>query len=143
MSADLGTTVAGFPNAFMITGPNTGLGHSSMVYMIESQIAYIVDALRAMSRTGASRIDVRPEVQRAYNDALQRRLAGSVWNSGGCRSWYLDASGRNTTLWPSFTFKFRHRTRNFNEADYAFAGARIDRSARPGRELSPAARTPA
>jgi hypothetical protein len=119
MSAYLGTTIAGFPNAFMITGPNTGLGHSSIVYMIESQIAYIIDGLAAMQRSRASVIEVRPEVERAYNAELQRKLERTVWNSGGCRSWYLDASGRNTTLWPSFTFAFRERTRRFDDRDYS------------------------
>jgi cation diffusion facilitator CzcD-associated flavoprotein CzcO len=124
MSAYLGTTIAGFPNAFMVTGPNTGLGHSSMIYMIESQVAYLMAALRAMDRRGAAVIDVRPEVQRGYNDELQRKLARTVWNSGGCRSWYLDASGRNTTLWPSFTFRFRERTRTFDESDYVLTARR-------------------
>ncbi len=127
MSAYLGTTIAGFPNAFMITGPNTGLGHSSMVYMIESQIAYIMDALRTMDRLGVDAIDVRPEVQDAYNEELQRRLARTVWSSGGCKSWYLDASGRNTTLWPSFTFRFRARTRRFDPTDYVLHRSSIRR----------------
>ncbi|MDQ6842252.1 MAG: NAD(P)/FAD-dependent oxidoreductase [Actinomycetota bacterium] len=122
-SAYLGTTVAGFPNVFMITGPNTGLGHSSMIYMIESQIAYVVAALTALDRLGVQSADVRPEVQDAYNQELQRRLAGTVWNTGGCRSWYLDQTGRNTALWPSFTFRFRARTRRFNPADYLLRGA--------------------
>ncbi|MGI8411040.1 MAG: flavin-containing monooxygenase [Solirubrobacteraceae bacterium] len=120
MSAYLGTTIAGFPNAFMIIGPNTGLGHSSMIYMIESQIAYIVDALRVMERRRAAAMDVRPDVQVAYNHRLQRKLARTVWSSGGCKSWYLDATGRNTTLWPSFTFRFRRQTRKLDERDYRF-----------------------
>ncbi len=118
MSAYLGTAISGFPNAFMLVGPNTGLGHTSMVYMIESQVAYVMDALRAMETLDAETLEVRPEIQRAYNDELQRELAGTVWSVGGCRSWYLDAHGRNTTLWPSFTFRFRERTRKFDPADY-------------------------
>jgi hypothetical protein len=133
MSAYLGTTIAGFPNAFMITGPNTGLGHSSMVYMIESQIAHVMAALKAMDENGASTVEVRPEVQSAYNEELQRRLAGTVWNSGGCKSWYLDANGRNTTLWPSFTFRFRQRARRFDQADYVLTanGASAPQSVTP------------
>jgi cation diffusion facilitator CzcD-associated flavoprotein CzcO len=123
MSAYLGTVCHGFPNAFMLVGPNTALGHSSMVYMIESQVAYAMKALRTMARLGAAEIDVRPEVQAAYNEALQRRLARTVWNSGGCRSWYLDAHGRNTTLWPSFTFRFRELTRRFDPTDYVLSPA--------------------
>ncbi len=123
MSAYLGTTIAGFPNAFIITGPNTGLGHSSMVYMIESQITYVISALKALDNLGGQAVDVRPEVQAAYNAELQRRLAGTVWNTGGCRSWYLDQAGRNTILWPSFTFRFRARTRRFDPSDYLLRGA--------------------
>jgi cation diffusion facilitator CzcD-associated flavoprotein CzcO len=120
MAAYQGTTISGFPNAFMITGPNTGLGHTSIVYMIESQIAYIMDALRKLDRRGAAAFEVRPEIQSAYNDDLQRQLSRTVWNSGGCKSWYLDANGRNSTLWPSFTFRFREQTRSFEESDYEF-----------------------
>jgi hypothetical protein len=89
-----------------------------MVYMIESQIAHVMGALAAMERRRADMIDVRPDVQRLYNDELQRRLARTVWSQGGCNSWYLDANGRNTTLWPSFTFSFRRRARRFDPADY-------------------------
>jgi hypothetical protein len=116
--AYLGATVAGFPNLFLLIGPNTGLGHTSMVYMIESQLAYILDCLQMMERRGVDVVDVRPETQAAYNDELQRRLQGTVWLSG-CASWYLDAHGRNSTLWPGFTFAYRRRTRRFDPASYA------------------------
>jgi cation diffusion facilitator CzcD-associated flavoprotein CzcO len=121
MIAYRGTTIAGFPNAFMITGPNTGLGHTSIVYMIESQIAYIMDALRKLDRRGTAAFDVRPEVQAAYDLKLQRQLQKTVWNSGGCQSWYLDRNGRNSTLWPSFTFRYREQTSTFEESDYEFS----------------------
>ncbi len=110
----LGTTVPYFPNLFVMTGPNTGLGHSSMVLMIESQLAYIVDAL---ARVGDGTFEVRQDVARAYTDELQRALPGTVWASG-CSSWYLDGSGRNGVLWPGFTFSYRRRTRRFDECDY-------------------------
>jgi cation diffusion facilitator CzcD-associated flavoprotein CzcO len=116
--AHRGTTVAGFPNLFMLVGPNTGLGHTSMIYMIESQIAYVLDALRYLHRSGAAAVEVRPEAQRAYNQTLQRRMRGTVWTTGGCASWYLDAHGRNTTLWPTFTWRFRRVTRAFRPAEY-------------------------
>src|SRR4029453_7948547 len=106
MEAYLGTTVAGFPNLFMLLGPNTGLGHTSVVVMVEAQIAYVMDALRAMDRHDWRTLEVRGEVQRAYNERVQAGLRGTVWNAGGCASWYLDRSGRNTTLWPSFTWRF-------------------------------------
>src|SRR2546423_10917497 len=95
--AFLGTTFAGFPNLFVLVGPNTGLGHSSMVFMIESQLNYVLDALRPLDEHGAVALDTRRDRQDAYNAALQRRFDGSVWTAGGCASWYLDADGRNRT----------------------------------------------
>jgi cation diffusion facilitator CzcD-associated flavoprotein CzcO len=118
MQAYLGTAIAGFPNLFMLIGPNTGLGHSSMVFMIESQIAYILDALRTMDAAGLSRVEVRPEVQRRFVDDVRSRMKRTVWTTGGCVSWYLDSQGRNTTLWPSYTFRFRRLTRRFDPSDY-------------------------
>ena len=118
MQAHVGTTVAGFPNMFWLLGPNTGLGHNSVVFMIEAQIAYVMDALRTMDRDGIKTVEPREEAQAAYNQELQRRMEGTVWTSGGCRSWYLDASGRNRTLWPGGTWRFRRHTRQFDLADY-------------------------
>jgi cation diffusion facilitator CzcD-associated flavoprotein CzcO len=115
--AYVGTTIAGFPNLFMLVGPNTGLGHNSIVYMIESQVAYVLDALRAMRARDAATVEVRPEVQAAFNQEVQQRLEGTVWSTG-CQSWYLDAHGRNTAIWPGFTFGFRRRTKRFEPADY-------------------------
>jgi cation diffusion facilitator CzcD-associated flavoprotein CzcO len=117
LSAYMGTTVSGFPNLFLLIGPNTGLGHNSMVYMIESQINYILDCLHTMDRRKLGAIEVRSEIQEAYDRELQRRMRGTVWTSG-CASWYLDARGHNTTLWPGFTFEFRHRTRHFDAQHY-------------------------
>ncbi|MDQ6937567.1 MAG: NAD(P)/FAD-dependent oxidoreductase [Actinomycetota bacterium] len=118
MHALRGTTVSGFPNLFLIIGPNTGLGHTSMVYMIESQVAYISDAIRTVRARGLGAIEPDPAAQRRYNARLQAQLGGTVWNSGGCRSWYLDARGRNTTIWPDFTFRFRRQTRRIDLAEY-------------------------
>lgn len=118
VEAYLGAAVAGFPNFFFIVGPNTGLGHSSMIFMIESQIAYVLDALRTMRKRGVDRVALRAEVQRRYNDNLQKRLAGTVWSKGGCVSWYNTRTGKNTTLWPGFTFEFRARTRKFDADSY-------------------------
>jgi cation diffusion facilitator CzcD-associated flavoprotein CzcO len=126
MQAYLGTTVAGFPNLFMLLGPNTGLGHTSVVVMVEAQIAYVMDALRAMDRHEWRSLEVREEAQRAYNERVQEGLRGTVWNAGGCASWYLDRSGRNTTLWPSFTWRFRERTRRFDPAPYVAVPAVAD-----------------
>jgi cation diffusion facilitator CzcD-associated flavoprotein CzcO len=122
MQAHLGTTVPGFPNLFVIPGPNTGLGHTSMVFMIESQIAYVLDCMRVMAKRDAGAVDVRPDAVATYNAEVQERMEGTVWLSG-CASWYLDASGRNTTLWPGFTMDFRRRTRRFDPADYELSAA--------------------
>jgi cation diffusion facilitator CzcD-associated flavoprotein CzcO len=123
MSALHGATVAGFPNLFLLVGPNTGLGHNSIIFMIESQLKYVLGALRAMEETGAATLEPRPEVQDAYNADIQHQLRGTVWNAGGCSSWYLDERGRNTTLWPTFTFRFRQLVRRFSPADYVFGPA--------------------
>jgi cation diffusion facilitator CzcD-associated flavoprotein CzcO len=114
MRAYLGVTVAGFPNLYLLVGPNSGLGHNSMVFMIESQIRYVMQALRL----GAERVAVRADVQDAYNDGIQRRLRRGVWQVGGCRSWYLDAHGANRTLWPGFCTGYWRRTRRLRPADY-------------------------
>ena len=118
MSALYGSTVAGFPNLFLVIGPNTGLGHTSMVVMIEANVSYIADAIGQIHVRGLSSVQPRESVLAAYNGDLQRQLSSSVWNAGGCRSWYLDANGHNTTLWPDFTFRFRRRTRRIDLADY-------------------------
>jgi cation diffusion facilitator CzcD-associated flavoprotein CzcO len=120
-NAYLGTTVAGFPNLFLMIGPNTGLGHSSMVFMIESQLAYILDCLRQMDRRGAKAVEVQSQVQNAFNAELQRRMSHTIWTSG-CSSWYLDANRHNTTLWPGFTWEYRRRTRRFDVANYRLTG---------------------
>ncbi|MDX6286551.1 MAG: hypothetical protein QOG53_2036 [Frankiales bacterium] len=118
MAALHGMAVSGFPNFFMLVGPNTGLGHNSLVYMIEAQVRYLDDALRRMDEAGIGAIEPRQDVQDAYNDRIQEALEGTVWNAGGCASWYLDARGRNTTLWPTWTFTFRRQLRRCDLSEY-------------------------
>jgi hypothetical protein len=96
------------------------LGHSSMVFMIESQVAYIRSCITTMHARGLTMVDVREEAQRRYNDRLQARLGKTVW-AGSCSSWYKTRSGKNTTLWPGFTFEFRLRTRRFDARHYHVA----------------------
>jgi cation diffusion facilitator CzcD-associated flavoprotein CzcO len=124
MRAYLGTTVAGFPNLFMLWGPNTNLAHSSVVFMIECQLHYVMDALKRR----ADRIEVRREAQDRWNAEVQEALRDSVWNTGGCASWYLDQNGDNPIMWPRQTFTFRRRLREFQPADYA-----LEASAEPER----------
>ncbi len=116
--AYLGATVPGFPNLFLMVGPNTGLGHNSIVYMIESQIAYVLDALRLMDARGVDSIEVSGQAEERYNADLDARLGGSVWNAGGCASYYLDATGRNSSIWPGSTLRYRLRTRRFDASRY-------------------------
>lgn len=118
--AYLGTLVPGFPNLFLVVGPNTGLGHNSMVFMIETQVAYIQRLLDHVERGGGKRLEVRAEAEQAYNVALQKKLAGSIWATG-CNSWYQHRSGKITVLWPGFTFEFWRRTRAFDAAAYDVA----------------------
>ncbi|MEU2041346.1 flavin-containing monooxygenase [Nocardia niwae] len=121
-----GSSIANFPNMFFLLGPNVGLGHTSMVYMIESQINYVADALATIDRLDLRTVEVRRDVQDAYNADLQAKLARSVWLTGGCSSWYLDKHGNNTTLWPDFTFEFRRLTRTFDVSAYDISISRAD-----------------
>lgn len=117
LDAYKGSTAAGFPNFFMVAGPNAGLGHNSFIYMIESSAAYITGAIKALRAQQLHSVDVKREVQAAYNRKLQQGLKGTVWDSG-CRSWYFDRNGKNVVLWPGFTFAYRWITRRFDIANY-------------------------
>lgn len=115
--AYLGTTVAGFPNLLFIIGPNTGLGHNSMLHIMESQFNYVMDYLELLDKRKAVYLDVKPAVQHAFNEEIQQKLSQMVWSSG-CNSWYHTESGKNTTLWPGPTTTFRQRTLHINPEDY-------------------------
>lgn len=115
--AYLGTTVGGFPNFFLLLGPNSVV-YTSQVVTIEAQLNYVLSCLRAMDDRGLSSIDVRAEVQRDFVAEVDRRLGGSVWNTGGCNSYYLSRTGRNFTFFPGFNRSFAARTREVNLADY-------------------------
>ncbi|MGX5214830.1 flavin-containing monooxygenase [Streptomyces violaceus] len=119
MEALRGASAAGFPNWMTIIGPNTGLGNSSMILMIESQLNYLADYVRQLDVLGGRvALDARPGAVRAWNHRVQERMKRTVWNTGGCTSWYLDASGRNTTIWPGTTGEFRRATRRVDLAEY-------------------------
>ncbi len=114
-----GATAAGFPNWMTIIGPNTGLGNSSMILMIESQLTYLADYLRQLNVLGGrAALAVRPSAVHAWNRKVQARMERTVWKAGGCESWYLDANGRNTTLWPGTTGEFRRETRQVDLSEY-------------------------
>jgi cation diffusion facilitator CzcD-associated flavoprotein CzcO len=112
----LGSAFPRFPNFFMLGGPNTALGHSSIVFMHESQLRYIVKAIKvALSKNAL--VEPRRAAADAWVEELQKKLPATVWGTG-CQSWYLNASGENTTVWPDFTFKFRQRAKHFEAADH-------------------------
>jgi cation diffusion facilitator CzcD-associated flavoprotein CzcO len=121
MEAHLGMTVSGFPNLFFLLGPNTGLGHNSVVFMIESQINYVLSCVKPMVRGELNQLDVRQSAQDAFNREIQGELSEAVWSAGGCRSWYVDENGVNRTLWPGFSWQYWLRTRKVDFADYEVA----------------------
>lgn len=115
--AYLGTTVAGFPNLFLLCGPNTGLGHNSQVFMIEAQANYMLRCLRFAGPDGV--LAVRRDAHTQFNRELHAHLASTVWQTGGCTSWYQDpVTGRNTVLWPRSTIDFWRRTRRIRRSHY-------------------------
>jgi cation diffusion facilitator CzcD-associated flavoprotein CzcO len=119
MSAYLGVTVSGFPNFFILLGPNTGLGHNSVVLMIEAQVHYVMNCLKLMRRRKLSAMEVRPETQHDFAANIQNRLRHTVWQSGGCRSWYQDThTGENTALWPGSVIAYIRTTRSVSPAEY-------------------------
>jgi cation diffusion facilitator CzcD-associated flavoprotein CzcO len=117
--AYFGTTVAGFPNFFLMLGPNTATGHTSTLLYIEPQVDFVLRALQATRRRGARWLDVKPETMARFNAELERRLAPSVWSQ--CRSWYRADSGRNVAIWPGYTREFRRRLARLDFADFNFA----------------------
>jgi cation diffusion facilitator CzcD-associated flavoprotein CzcO len=125
ISAFLGITVGGFPNFFVLLGPNTGLGHNSVVLMIEAQVRYVMSCLRLMQQRGQTAMEVRPASQRKFVEEMRRRLPHTVWESGGCRSWYQDErTGESAAIWPASVVAYQRRTRAASAKDYVFSGAR-------------------
>ncbi|MBE8521795.1 NAD(P)/FAD-dependent oxidoreductase [Amycolatopsis sp. H6(2020)] len=122
MRTHKGITVSGYPNLFFLLGPNTALGHNSVVFMIESQSRYVVDAIKLADSRGAAALDVRPGVQDEFQREIQDKLVKGVWTQGGCKSWYLDAQGVNRTIWPGFTWRYWLETRKVDPADYELSG---------------------
>jgi cation diffusion facilitator CzcD-associated flavoprotein CzcO len=126
VSAHRGITIADMPNLFFLLGPNTALGHNSVVFMIESQIRYAAQAIAAADKAGAQGLAPTREAQQRYNDELQAELAGTVWSTGGCRSWYMDEHGVNRTLWSGMTWQYWLATRKFRPSEYKFFGLKRD-----------------
>ena len=118
MQALRGTTVTGFPNLFLLTGPNTGSAHTSMVHVIESQLRYVRDALDVMRERDVVAIEPTAAAQRAWTEDVRRRMRSTVWATGGCESWYADGEGRLTALWPGSSVRLRLRTRRLDVREY-------------------------
>lgn len=128
--AHYGITASGYPNLLFLVGPNTGLGHNSIVHMIESQVQYVLGYLDLLDKAGPDAfLDVKPEAQESYNAGIQQKMTGTVWASG-CQSWYLDSRGKNTTIWPALTVTYRRATKRVNPADYDVVRVR-DRALSP------------
>jgi cation diffusion facilitator CzcD-associated flavoprotein CzcO len=130
-----GTTVVGFPNLFFVLGPNTGLGHTSVVLMAEAQAGYIRQALEHMKRARVGAIEPRQAMQDAWNAEIQRKSAGTVWLNGGCKSWYIDRNGTNSTLWPDHTFRFFRAVKRFDPSEYRIVAPSRVREAEPVAEV--------
>lgn len=124
--AYMGTTVAGFPNLFLIQGPNTGLGHSSVVFMIEAQVAHIIKVMNYMKKRKVDIIEPTEEAQQRFVELAKNSTEGTVWATGGCDSWYLDKTGSNSTLWPGYTFSFWRMASKLNTSE--LMGRRIPTS---------------
>jgi cation diffusion facilitator CzcD-associated flavoprotein CzcO len=124
--AYLGTAVAGFPNLFILLGPNTGLGHTSVVIMIEAQIAQVMLVVREMERRRATSIEPSVAAEAASVADVERRMRNTVWVAGGCTSWYLDRTGRNSSLWPDLTWRFRRRLQRLVRRDWVSTSSVTD-----------------
>jgi cation diffusion facilitator CzcD-associated flavoprotein CzcO len=111
--AYLGTTIPGFPNLFVVTGPNTGIGHTSAIFLIEAQMEYIVRAVDAVRQVGATAIEVTAAAEQEYTDTIHREMEGTVWKDGGCHSWYQSKSGHVVAMFPGFSFTFRRWAKRF------------------------------
>ena len=123
--AHYGVTVSGYPNLYMLVGPNTGLGHNSILFMIECQVKYILQCMALLREEGADYLDVKPKAQEAFNATVQRRLQGTTWTSG-CTSWYQQDDGKNFALWPGSTWRYWLETRNVRSTDYEFVCANAE-----------------
>jgi hypothetical protein len=116
--AYLGTTVTGYPNLYLLHGPNIGLAHTSVIHMLESQINYITKAIRYSIDHNLGEVEPTATAQQHFTDVVDKLTTGSVWTTGGCKSWYLDSTGRNSNLWPGSTINYRLRSRRFRRSDH-------------------------
>ena len=119
--AYLGTTIPGFPNLFVVTGPNTGIGHTSALVIIESQMEYIERCIKAVNAQGIQAIEVRQEAEEKYTTNIHSEMEKTVWKTGGCNSWYQSKSGHIVSVYPGFTFTYRNKAMNFKPQHHQFS----------------------
>ena len=138
--AHLGTTVSGYPNFFIILGPNTGLGQYTSVVLHDrgADREHVVSALLYMRKNRVAAVEPRAEAQAAFIADVDRRLGTTVWNQGGCASWYIDKTGRNSTLWPDATWRYRRRVRTFDASEYVLSRHAPRPARAPSRKAQPA-----
>ena len=117
-----GISTKNFPNLFQLVGPNTMLSHNSVIFMIESQVNHIIQLMQAVEKTGQQAVEIKQDVQDQFNERTQQSLQGTVWQTRGCSSWYQTATGKNFSIWPSYSWKYWLETRKVNVADYQFIG---------------------
>ena len=120
----MGITIHGVPNLFLMLGPNTALGHNSVVFMIEQQTKYILKMLDEMDARGADIVETTKQAQDEFNEEVQRLVSKGIWTQGGCTSWYLDSQGKNRTIWPKFTFQYWWETRRVIPEHFTWRSAK-------------------
>ena len=124
LSAYMGINTRQMPNLFFLLGPNTALGHNSIIFMIEAQVHYILEMMKLMRKQGVDAVDVREDVQKAFNNKVQKELQGTVWQQGGCSSWYQQDGGKNFALWPGYTWRYWLETRRVKASNFVFSKAK-------------------
>lgn len=118
--AYLGTAMPNFPNLFIMTGPNTGIGHTSAIFIIESQLAYIEKSIRAVQKSGSQSLEVKAVEEAKYTDMIHREMEKTVWKQGGCTSWYQSNSGHVIAMFPGFSFSYKRLAANFKAQHHDF-----------------------
>lgn len=118
--AYLGTSAPGFPNLFIVTGPNTGIGHTSAIVVIEAQMNYMISSIKSLSVNNNKVIEVKADAENRYTQHIHKEMAKTVWKSGGCNSWYQSKSGHVIAMFPGFSFTYQRWTKNFRPADHDF-----------------------
>ena len=116
--AYLGTTVPSFPNLFIVTGPNTGIGHTSAIFVIEAQMHYIMRAISEVKARKAAAIEVKPQAEESYTTHIHSEMEKTVWKRGGCTSWYKSKSGHVVAMFPGFSYTYLRMAKNFKSADH-------------------------